>query len=152
MLLTWFKISFCQAQENESLNFIILIDEEIPIATISSGHFILKNEFSSDTLSFQHRVGRVLMKSEDLNRLFVTDKSTTIEMSFSYLHHSKPCHNSLYQYNIKLLRENINKDYIILKIYNYYNKYIRKKYSIKKGGYVYIRKNPGYSEILPLKQ
>lgn len=146
------QISFCQMHEYERLNFILLIDEEIPVATISDGYFVLKNEFSTDTFSFQYRVGRIIMKSENLNKLFIADKKTTIEMFFSYLNYIKPGITSLHQYNIKLLRQNINKEYMILNIYNYYNKYSRRKYSIKKGGYVYLRKNPGYSEILPLRQ
>lgn len=131
------------------LNFILAIDNEIPIAKIFDGYFLIQNKihYKQDTLRFQYQVGGLLLSSTDYQNLFLVDSLSTITIKFKYRNFTQ---NFTHVYNYeKVLRNTwINESYIILNVFNYYDADSRKKYFISKNQYLIQVQVPGGGNVI----
>jgi hypothetical protein len=148
-----YSMSIFGQEKSKRLNFILLIDNEVPVATVYNGVFIItdSSRILKDTLSFDYEVGSIKMSSSNYNKLFFRNPQTKIEIKFKY--ESYQSHfTDVYEYKTEIPSEWINEMYIILKVYNYFNKESRRKYFLKKGGYGIEIRVPGAGSVIPLRK
>lgn len=140
-------------EQSQRLNFILLIDKEIPIATIFDGYFLFKTQQNNieDTIPFNYQVGGLMLTSSNYKKLFIQDSTAEIIIKFKY----KRLFSSfveIHDYEKRIPSTWINELYIILNIYNYYNATSRKKYYMRKGEYLIQLQVPGKQNVLPFRK
>ena len=138
--------------QNRRLNFVFVIDNEVPdIAVISNGFFLAKDSSGNlkDSIPFKYEVGDLMMSSDDYRKLFLDTYTAKLFMNFAWLEYMKG-DTEIHYYEREIPRGWINKLYMILYIYNYSNKESRTKYAIDKGGYNIRIMIPGMSMVVPV--
>lgn len=99
----------------KSLNFILLIDGEVPVATISEGFFLFKDSSNTiiEKIPFTYKVGRLDFNNMDFEKLSSLASKYIMYVEFIHREPDPPFTKRNYQSSIWL-----NKDWIIMKIYN----------------------------------
>jgi hypothetical protein len=140
-------------QINNRLNFILLVDNDVVRSNVNAGYFLINNSTgkSIDTVRFEYQVGALIIKKHDYSRLHSIDSNSQVFICFNYWNYMFD-HDKIFTYKCKITPEWLNEDYIILKIYNYANKYSRKKYEIKKNSYRFIIEVPGHENVIPERE
>lgn len=115
------------------LNFILLIDEEIPIATIHDGCFLIKDSTGLliNRIPFNYKVVGLEFSSSNYKELSSLCDKCTLSISFQYTKPSFPFNQYSYESNLWW-----NEDYIIMHIYNKSKKENYEKYDFGKREYI----------------
>jgi hypothetical protein len=138
--------------KNERLTLILFIDNKLPVTDVTDGEILLKDSsgIKKDEIKFDFHVGGLLMSSPDYEKLLNINRGSRIIIKFKY----KVFYPKFgeFSYEIEIPEGWINKEYIILKIYNESNKINREKYFFKNGQkYLVQIIIPGSSSILKTK-
>lgn len=139
---------FGQAQDKR-LTFILIIDDELPVTDITNGIFLFKDSAGTikDKISFDYKVGGLLMSSSDYKKLLSPNPEHRIFIKFKHIEF-RP-HHVEYTYEKEIPNGWINKEYIIFRVFNASNKVNRTKYFFKQGEEYLIQiKIPGSSTLL----
>jgi hypothetical protein len=147
-----FSSSLFAQEQSKRLNFILLIDNEIPVASVYDGFFLIKDSAGiKDKIPFDYQVGGLVMSSSNYRKLFLQYSGSEIDINFKY---RKLDSNSdeAHEYKKKIPEGWMNEMYIIFKVYNYYNKESRKKYFLKKDDYGIEISVPGAGSVIPIRQ
>lgn len=131
--------------EIKRLNFILLIDGEIPIATISEGCFLMKDSTGNVTakLPFNYKVGGLEVSASDYKILFSKSNNSKKFIRFKFNGPKTLYNPKLYQCPIWL-----NEDYIIMNVYNKYNKLNNEKFDFGNSEYLVQIETSLFTNIL----
>jgi hypothetical protein len=128
--------------QNKRLNFIILIDNEIPKTNIVEGRFIVKDSMGTrkDSINFKYQVGGLIIDSSDYKKLLPQNLKSKVVIKFDY---STLPDLAVNEYKYEIPSEWLNEVYMIVRVYNYSNEESRRKYYFrKKNGYKIIFESP----------
>ena len=129
--------------QNDQLPFILLIDNTIPATNILNSYFSIYDNSGSpeDSIPFEYHVGYIEFNSIDYQNLIHKYVDARIFINFKY---EKFGSNAYFTKNYKeeLPKGGLNEQYMVIKIYNYIDTESRKKFSLKKNGYVFIIQSP----------
>lgn len=149
-LLILFCLSSFGQEKDKCITFILLIDGELPTTTdITDGTIIFNDSagIKKDEISFDFHVGRIQMSLQDYKKLFSIDAGNRIFIRFKYKKFYPKY--AEYAYEKEIPNGWFNKDYMIFKIYNAFNKAARARYFFKHGEKYLIQiKIPGSSTLL----
>lgn len=123
---------------NMRLDFILLIDDQIPENNIFDCFLLIKDSTGTvvkDKISFKYQVGRLMLTSSDYNKLFKASIKSRILMKFTY--RTLDTHVIDNQYEGEISPDFINKEYIICRIYNLMPKENRLKYDFRGRKYIF---------------
>jgi len=135
------------------MNFVLEIDNEIPVATIYDGVFLIKDSAGNikDKIPFDYEVGGLSMSSSNYHKLFFQYLKDEVTINFSYRNLDTNS-SEAYKYEKEIPKGWLNETYMIFKVYNYYNRESRKKYFLKKGGYGVEIRVPGAGSVIPTRK
>lgn len=147
-------ITMASAQEQDALlPFILVIDNQFDDGSgIINSKFVVKDRVGNikDSMICEYRIGKLLMFKKDYKRLFKIKEDTSLRFFFRF-QHRKLDMGTDFNYNINFLPFQINNDYIVLKVFNQYDKENQQKYWFYKDKtYFYQIMNPGYIGSLPM--
>ena len=148
-LLLLFNSTTSIAQlENQRMTFLIVIDNEYPSSDIISSKFIVEDSTNNikDQINFEYNVGKLIMSQIDYEKLFKLKPGYKL---FIKLVRRNLDLNTDYTYNAQIPKQFINDIYIIVRIYNRYDKENQVKYYFE-NEQTYISQIiiPGYRTIL----
>jgi hypothetical protein len=138
--------------KNERLTFILFIDNKLPVTDVTDGEILIKDSsgIKMDEIPFDFHVGGLLMSSLDYKKLFNINPKLRIFIKFKYKVFYPKYDEFLYESEIPVGW--LNKEYIILKVYNKSDKINREKYVFGNGEkYLVQIMIPGSSSILKAK-
>jgi len=71
------SLNLFSQDQNKRLNFILLIDNEIPKTSIYDGFFFIKNSTGAikDSIAFDYQVGALIMTDLNHKKLFLKIKN-----------------------------------------------------------------------------
>ncbi len=110
----------------KNLDFIIVIDDNIAIGSISSLNIELDSEKSKKQVTVSYYPGNLSLSSLDYNTL-LSDSIKTIFLNFNYYEYSNQ-NQEIYNYEIELKKEWLKDYFNILRIYNLKKKKYKGKY------------------------
>lgn len=146
MVCSFFTVTSI-AQNCASLDFIIIIDNDIAITNIASIEItsIIDN---GETLTYKpyYHPGHLRLDSTEINNLFASNIEQTILRFDYYLYDRK---NTIKQYEIEIKKEWFLDYYFILRIYNLDKRKYRKKYKrlSKDRNYTFEVDTPSHSML-----
>jgi hypothetical protein len=120
-------------QQDKRLNFILFIDNELPLIGITDGLILFKDDqgFIKDSLPFSYHVGALAMSSTNYEKLFASNLNYRILIKFNYkLFRPK---YQVFNYEGEIPPGWLNEEYIIFKVYNSSNKTSKAKYLFQNG-------------------
>lgn len=140
-------------EQKKRINFILLIDNDIPKTNVYEGYVLIKDSLDTlkDKFSFDYQVGGLLLSNSNYRDLFSKYSRCKIIISFKYeqLHLNE---SKVFEYEKEIPAGWLNEVYIIFKIYNYSNLESRKKYFLKKNSYAIEINVPGAGSSIPLRK
>lgn len=132
--------------QKREIPFVLLIDNNVPVSTISDSYFLIK--FNDDKkeikIPFYYYVGAIIFDDQYYD-LLLNNYSNKLSIHFKYFDFVS--HNKI-SYAKSIAGGTFSTKYMILSIFNYFNKESRKKYVIPKDGYVARIQGPSISEVL----
>jgi hypothetical protein len=134
------------------LNFILTIDGEIPTDSyIANERFLIfdKHHQLIDSFKIDYHVGRLIMNSDDLKKIFTLQDGGYILMNFTYIKF-EPKSVLRKNYSIPIDEGYINHEYMMLNIYNKDLKVNREIFFFKpEQDYVHEFLLPGFETLIP---
>jgi len=132
-------------ERSKRLNFVLLIDNEIPVASISKGIFEIKDSagYMIDTIPFVYNVGGLEVSESDYRLLFSRNRKSTVFIKFFYISAMTSFDPYLYKTSIAL-----SKDYVIMRIFNRAKRENVEKYEFGKRQYLIQTETPFYTTLL----
>ena len=152
LLCALFFTSKLFAQKERELPFVLLIDQEIPIASITDGYFEVRDTLKhvQTVIPFRYQVGKLILEDGQYRLLMQKGMAQDLYMHFNYMSHRTTYNKVLYTKCIP--RGWLNATYTILSVYNYFNKESRRRYVIPKKDYVSMLTVPGIGEALIMRR
>lgn len=125
-------ISFSQVQDKR-VNFILFIDNELPLTGITDGVILLRDDQGAikDSLTFDYHVGGLALSSTNYEKLFASNPHYRILVKFKY-EIIWPKYQ-VFNYQSEIPSRWLNEEFIIFKFYNSSNKESRAKYLFSNG-------------------
>ena len=153
MVFITYSLNLFGQDQNKRLNFILLIDNEIPKTSIYDGFFFIKNNIGviKDSIAFDYQVGALMMTDFDYKRLFSQDQKSKIIIKFKFKRFF-PDSAVVSQYEYAIPANWVNEKYMILKVYNRYNNESREKYYFNKDSYRIIIETPLGGNVIATKK
>jgi hypothetical protein len=147
------------AQKSKSLPFIIMVDNDLPDASvILSSNFLITDSLNNkiDSLNCKYQIGRLTMSTTDYKSFINVRRNKAkwrIYFVFTYRHMHVGVNTTDYNYKCEFFSFTINDEYMILKIFNSFDKESLEKLVFKDGkSYVYQMVTPGFNTLLPYKR
>jgi len=140
---------FCvkvQAQDQlRRIDIILMIDGEIPTSNISEGYFIIQDSIGKEVsrVPFDYKVGRVEINDIDYGKISSSKGKSSLGIQFKFTSAKSPYNKCLYKSNIWL-----NKDYMIMEIYNKSKKKNYEKFDFGKKEYLVQIKTSYFNSIM----
>lgn len=134
LLLFYFSNTSLFGQDQiKSINFVLVIDGEVPISSISKGYYSIRdtNNVIIDKVPFVYKVGRLEFNIAEYNKIIKIPDKSSLWIEFEYIWQRFPIKMTFYETSIFL-----NKDFIIMDIYNKSKKENRRKYDFGEDKYV----------------
>lgn len=127
------------------LNFILLIDGEVPIETISDGYVILKenNGLTISKIPFSYKVGSLDFSLPDYEKIQTKLDKSNMMMEFKFLVRKPTFMRYFYETSIFL-----NEDYMIMNIYNKSKRENNEKYDFGKKKYIVRIESSSFNTIM----
>jgi len=141
-------ILYAQEQDKRMV-FILLIDNEVPVSNIFGGVFLIADSTGpvKDTIPFEYQVGSLRISHPNYEKLRKYLKRKII-IDFKY--NKLTTNNSeVYEYKEKIPEGWLNEEYMIFKVYNYFNPESRRKYALNKNCYGIEIAVPGAGSVFP---
>ncbi|MGG7549800.1 hypothetical protein ACQ7CX_04175 [Chryseobacterium arthrosphaerae] len=120
--------SSCLFSQSRKLNLIILNDQEISKSIFDFKITAINNNSLNESITGKYIPGDLIIESKDFDRLLSSDNKD-FEMSFTAISTVNPDLVKEFKYSIMIPKIYLNYDYLIINIFNMYNKNSRKKYS-----------------------
>lgn len=140
--------SFSQNQ-SERLNFLIMIDNQISGLNISEGYFTIADSLGNvkEKINFEYHVGYLQLSAESYEKFYSLSNPSKITIQFKNRTINPSFKEVSYQYVFS--SDWINKEYMLLKIYNF-SKQNRKIYWFDKNvNYVSEFSIPSKGTVIP---
>lgn len=148
-----FNLTLFGQDQNKRLNFILLIDNEIPKTSIYDSFFKIKDSTGviKDQIAVDYQVGGLIIPGSYYKKLFLQNSKSKIVIQFKYKIFL-PDSAQVNQYEYEMPANWFNEKYIILKVYNYSNKESRRKYYFNKKSYRIIIQTPLGGNVIATKR
>lgn len=146
LLLLIFCFTYVYGQdERKELDFIIMIDEDIAIGSISQLQIKIVSDDKEDILEANYYPGNLSIKQPDYGRL-LSAHTKAIFLKFAYSVHDDK-NQEIYHYEIELRKPWLEDYFNVLRIYNLNKKKYGKLFaSVSKGRkYVYELDSPSHT-------
>jgi len=151
-LVLFYSVNAYAQSAADRITFLIVIDNDYPWSDIIDSKFIIKDRYgkTKSEIPFDYTVGKMLCNDSVYNGLFKIKIQDTLYIKFRYRNLAR---DSDITYEEKIDKKLINKEFMILKIFNKYNLYSNQRYIIPKNkGYVFQVIIPGTQTILNEKK
>jgi len=148
-----FILTVIAQEKKTSLPFIIVIDNEFPDGSdIVNSKLLVTDSLGNlqDSINCDYSIGKLLILKSDYQRLFKFKANSATRIYFQFIRRKLDLGTD-FIYKSEFLANELNDQYIILRVFNAYNKESREKYYFKKGqSYIYQIITPGFATILHL--
>jgi hypothetical protein len=111
------------------LTFILLIDNEVPTASISEVEVLSSDSLNGKKFFLKYKVGNLFVDEKTIDELLKLNVQSDLVLNFNFRSYYPL--NSEKKYVCVIPQGWLNEEYVILKIYNKENKISKKKYSFK---------------------
>lgn len=142
---------FSQNNNNNYLKCIILIDGQVPETGVYDCFFELKNDEGNilKKIPFAYNIGQFNFVENEYKELINLDSKAIVLLKFKYRQVGPEFIERIYEKELKGAW--LNQSYLILKIYNYDNKFNKLQFN-KKIGYGIEISTATFSTVLPRKK
>lgn len=129
----------------KSLDFIIIVDENIAVGSIVSLKFEAVSATNKTIIAGSYYPGSLSLMENDFNRI-MSDSIKTIRLKFTYYEYIG-LNQITYNYDIELKKEWLNDYFNILRVYNLNKKKYKARYVPREAGknYVYEIQSPSHT-------
>lgn len=145
MLFSTTLMSVLYGQEsNKKLDFIIVVDEQIVIGTVSNLKLILQRDRKDDIVKVYYHPGSLEIPFSGYEKM-LSDVIDSLYIDFTYYEYTGQ-KQKVYHYKIELKKLWLKESFVILKIYNLDKKKYKNDFQPLKGrNYTFEIDSPSYT-------
>lgn len=144
LILTCLAINEALGQViRKSFDFIIVIDERIPISSMTNFRIRLDDGTRQEIVKSSYHPGNLSLEELDYS-ILLSDSSGKLFLEFTYFDHSDKRHN-IYSYSIELKKVWLDSKFNVLYIYNLDKRKYKNRFEVEENSkYIYELDSPDY--------